>query len=238
MPGHSLPRKPAAILYADVAGYSRPTGEDDGYFADGLTEESINALATLAEPLIAARSSSFHFKDRNVPVPEIGEQFAVNYVVVGAVRRSDDRVRIAAQLVRSEDGFELWSETYWTRSRAQSRRALSRSRDPLAAAIPDSVTGKAVVTKYAYAPQPAPIFRRAPPVHDVGATPHDASHSSNSGILRRRNMTSERPRCESASSFDPSQELRESFLFGRERLSAGDQRTAPSIRPPNFGIAQ
>jgi TolB-like protein len=91
---------------------SMSSGEDDTYFADGLTEEILNSLARLPELLVTARTSSFHFKDKNMPVPEIAATLGVKHVVEGSVRRSGERVRITAQLIRAEDGFHLWSDTY------------------------------------------------------------------------------------------------------------------------------
>ncbi len=88
------------------------SGDDDGYFADGLTEEILNSLARLPELMVTARTSSFHFKDKNVPIPEIAAALGVKHVVEGSVRRSGERVRITAQLIRAEDGFHLWSDTY------------------------------------------------------------------------------------------------------------------------------
>ncbi|MDX2427771.1 MAG: hypothetical protein QNK22_03695, partial [Xanthomonadales bacterium] len=57
------------------------SGEDDGYFADGLTEEILNSLARLPELLVTARTSSFHFKDKNMPIPEIAATLGVEHVV-------------------------------------------------------------------------------------------------------------------------------------------------------------
>ena len=88
------------------------SGEDDTYFADGLTEEILNSLARLPELLVTARTSSFHFKDKNMPIPEIAATLGVKHIVEGSVRRSGEQVRITAQLVRAEDGFHLWSDTY------------------------------------------------------------------------------------------------------------------------------
>ncbi len=88
------------------------SGEDDGYFADGLTEEILNSLTALPELLVTARTSSFHFKNKNLPVPEIAVILGVDHVVEGSVRRSGNRVRITAQLIRADDGFHLWSNTY------------------------------------------------------------------------------------------------------------------------------
>ncbi len=88
------------------------SGEDDGYFADGLTEEILNALAQLPELQVTARTSSFFFKGQNIPVPEIAARLNVAHVVEGSVRRDGERVRITAQLIRAADGYHLWSQSY------------------------------------------------------------------------------------------------------------------------------
>jgi TolB-like protein len=87
-------------------------GPDDDYFADGLTEEIINALTQVPDLLVTARTSAFHFKGENLPVADIATQLGVAHVVEGSVRRAGERLRITAQLVRAVDGFHLWSETY------------------------------------------------------------------------------------------------------------------------------
>jgi len=87
-------------------------GPDDDYFSDGLTEEIINALAQLPELLVTARTSAFHFKDQNLPVAEIANRLGVGHIVEGSVHRAGEQLRITAQLIRAEDGFHLWSETY------------------------------------------------------------------------------------------------------------------------------
>ena len=88
------------------------SGEDDGYFADGLTEEILNYLASVPELLVTARTSSFHFKGTDLPIPDIAATLGVANVVEGSVRRAGERVRITAQLIRAADGFHLWSQTY------------------------------------------------------------------------------------------------------------------------------
>ncbi len=88
------------------------SGEDDGYFADGLTEEILNALAQLPELDVRARTSSFFFKGQNIPVPEIAARLNVAHIVEGSVRRDGDRLRITAQLIRASDDFHLWSQSY------------------------------------------------------------------------------------------------------------------------------
>ncbi len=88
------------------------TGPDDTYFADGLTEEIINALSQLPQLMVTARTSAFHFKDQHLPVGEIADQLGVAHIVEGSVRRAGEQLRITAQLIRASDGFHLWSETY------------------------------------------------------------------------------------------------------------------------------
>lgn len=88
------------------------SGEDDGYFADGLTEEILNSLARLPELFVTARTSSFFFKDQNILIPDIANRLGVAHVVEGSVRRDGERLRIAVQLIRGSDNFHLWSQSY------------------------------------------------------------------------------------------------------------------------------
>ena len=88
------------------------SGEDDGYFADGMTEEILNSLAQIPELLVTARTSSFFFKDKNIPVREIAETLGVEYIVEGSVRRSGNQIRVTAQLIRTDQDNHLWSNTW------------------------------------------------------------------------------------------------------------------------------
>ena len=88
------------------------SGPDDEYFADGLTEEILNSLTRVPELLVTARTSAFHFKGQDIPIPEIAATLGVAHIVEGSVRRSGERLRVTAQLIRAVDGFHLWSETY------------------------------------------------------------------------------------------------------------------------------
>jgi len=82
------------------------------YFSDGISEEILNALAKVHELKVAGRTSSFAFKGQNQDLRLIGETLGVNHILEGSVRKSGDKVRITAQLVKVNDGFHLWSETY------------------------------------------------------------------------------------------------------------------------------
>jgi serine/threonine-protein kinase len=85
---------------------------ENEFFADGITEEILNALSQIAELHITGRTSSFSFKGKNQDLRAIGEQLNVRTVLEGSVRRAGKRVRITAQLVDVTDGYHLWSERY------------------------------------------------------------------------------------------------------------------------------
>jgi adenylate cyclase len=85
---------------------------ENEYFADGITEEIINALAQITDLHVVARSSAFSFKGKHIDPRIVGEQLNVRTVLEGSVRRTDNRLRITAQLVNSADGYHLWSERY------------------------------------------------------------------------------------------------------------------------------
>ena len=82
------------------------------YFSDGLTEELLNVLAQLPELRVAARTSAFAFKGKDVSVDSVGRALRVAHVLEGSVRKSGDQVRITAQLIDARTGFHLWSRTY------------------------------------------------------------------------------------------------------------------------------
>jgi serine/threonine-protein kinase len=82
------------------------------YFSDGITEEIINALTHVPALKVAGRTSCFTFKGKNQDIRFIGQQLNVTHVLDGSVRKSGTRIRITAQLVKVEDGYQLWSERY------------------------------------------------------------------------------------------------------------------------------
>jgi TolB-like protein/DNA-binding winged helix-turn-helix (wHTH) protein len=86
--------------------------KDQEYLADGLAEELLDVLANLPGLRVIARTSSFQFKNKNEDVRDIGAQLGVSYVVEGSIRRFGDRVRVAAQLIRTSDGSHQWSGTF------------------------------------------------------------------------------------------------------------------------------
>jgi TolB-like protein/DNA-binding winged helix-turn-helix (wHTH) protein len=87
-------------------------GKDQEYFSDGLTEELINDLSKVPGLKVVARSSAFQFRGQNQDLRSVGRKLGVTDILEGSVRKEGDRVRISAELVKAEDGFQLWSETY------------------------------------------------------------------------------------------------------------------------------
>jgi TolB-like protein/DNA-binding LytR/AlgR family response regulator len=86
--------------------------KENEYFSDGITEEIINALTKVKGLNVIARTSAFTFKGRDVDVRDVGNQLKVAFVLEGSVRRSGNKVRVAAQLVKASDGFHVFSEVY------------------------------------------------------------------------------------------------------------------------------
>jgi TolB-like protein/lipoprotein NlpI len=86
--------------------------EEQEYFSDGLSEELLNLLARIPELNVAARTSSFSFRDKDLAVPEIATQLKVAHVLEGSVRKHGNQIRITAQLIQADNGYHLWSETY------------------------------------------------------------------------------------------------------------------------------
>jgi serine/threonine-protein kinase len=104
----SAPEKSIAVLpFANLS--ADPENE---FFADGITEEILNALSQVAELRVAGRTSSFSFKGTNPGLKTVGEQLNVRVVLEGSVRRAGKRVRITAQLIDVADGYHLWSDKY------------------------------------------------------------------------------------------------------------------------------
>jgi len=85
---------------------------ENEFFADGITEEIINALAQVEQLRVVARSSAFSLKGKHIDPRAVGQQLNVRRILEGSVRRADNRLRITAQLIDVENGYHLWSERY------------------------------------------------------------------------------------------------------------------------------
>jgi TolB-like protein len=86
--------------------------QENEYFSDGLTETLLHMLAQIPGLQVAARTSSFAFKDQNLSIGEIAATLGVKHILEGSVQKSGERVRVTAQLIRADDGFHVWSQNY------------------------------------------------------------------------------------------------------------------------------
>ena len=106
---YPLPDKPSiAVLPFD----NMSDDPKQEFFSDGITEEIINALSKTDQLFVTARNSTFTYKGKPVKVKQVAEELGVRYVLEGSVRKSEDRVRITAQLIDATTGHHLWSERY------------------------------------------------------------------------------------------------------------------------------
>ena len=106
--GGSAPAQSVAVLaFIDLS-----EGMAHEEFADGISEELTDRLSRDAGLHVPAPASSFYYKYKEVPIPQIGNALGVAHVMDGSVRKSGDRVRIVARLMRAEDASVVWSETY------------------------------------------------------------------------------------------------------------------------------
>ena len=103
----SLTKSIAVLPFHNLSGDS-----EQEFFADGITEEILNALAQIEGLRVTGRSSAFSFKGRNEDLRSIGAKLNVGTILEGTLRRSGDRLRITAQLIDANNGYQLWSERY------------------------------------------------------------------------------------------------------------------------------
>ena len=102
-PGHSV----AVLPFTNMSGDPK-----QDYFSDGLSEELLNALASIRGLQVAARTSSFSFKDKGMDVASIARRLNVGAVLEGSMRKDGGQIRITAQLINAVTGFHMWSHTY------------------------------------------------------------------------------------------------------------------------------
>ena len=96
----------AVLPFADMS-----PAKDQEYFSDGLSEQLINDLAKVSGLKVVGRSSSFQFRGQNEDPRDVERKLGVANVLEGSVRREGNRVRITAELIKADDGFQLWSQT-------------------------------------------------------------------------------------------------------------------------------
>ena len=106
--GAELPAKSIAVLpFVNMS-----SDRENEYFVDGLTEEILNRIAQINELKVPGRTSCFAFKDKNADLRQVGLSLGVAHILEGSVRKSGDRLRITAELVRTLDGYHLWSQSF------------------------------------------------------------------------------------------------------------------------------
>ncbi len=104
----NMPEKSVAVLpFIDMS-----EKKDQEYFSDGLSEELIGLLSKVPDLKVSGRTSSFYFKGKQTTIAEIARTLGVSHVLEGSVRRSGGALRITAQLIRADNGYDIWSETY------------------------------------------------------------------------------------------------------------------------------
>jgi transcriptional activator of cad operon len=102
------PEKSVAVLpFLDLT-----EGMHEEEFADGMTEELIGKLSKVPGFMVPGPTSSFYFKGKQVPIADIAKKLGVAYLLDGSVRKSGGRLRIAARLVRADNGYVVWTESY------------------------------------------------------------------------------------------------------------------------------
>src|SRR5262245_35221745 len=99
-----------SIAVLPLANLSGDTAQE--FFSDGMTDEITSALAKVRDLRVVGRSSAFQFKGQGRDLRAIGQALAARYLIDGSVRREGDRVRITAQLIRADNGLNVWTESY------------------------------------------------------------------------------------------------------------------------------
>lgn len=107
IPTPSVPKSIAVLPFLNLS-----NDPEQDYFSDGVTEEIINVLSHVPNLQVAGRTSSFTFKGKNQDLRLIGDQLNVSHILEGSVRKSGNKLRITAQLIKVADGYHVWSEKY------------------------------------------------------------------------------------------------------------------------------
>lgn len=129
----------AVLPFADLS-----PAKDHDYFSDGIAEEILTALSKIDNLRVAARRSSFWFKDRQADLREIANKLNVAHVLEGSVRRDKNRVRVTAELLDAQSGFTIWSDTF-----EREMQSIFALQDEITRAIVDTLK-----LKLSIAPQP------------------------------------------------------------------------------------
>lgn len=107
-----LPQEPGDNSIAVLPFVNMSDDASNEYFADGVSEEILNALTHVEGFNVVGRTSSFAFKNRNEDLRKIGQALNASHVLEGSVRRTSERVRVTAQLIKVSDGYHAWSGSF------------------------------------------------------------------------------------------------------------------------------
>ena len=108
--GHGSSIKKESIAVLPFVNMS--SDPDQEYLSDGIAEELLSLLAKMPELKVISRSSAFSYKGKDIKLPQLAKELNVAHILEGSVRKSDNRVRITAQLIEAPSDTHLWSETY------------------------------------------------------------------------------------------------------------------------------
>ncbi len=189
--------------------------ETDQLFADGMSEELLNVLTRLGDLKVASRTSSFAYRGQEKNITEIGRALNVEHVLEGSVRRSGNRLRVTAQLIKVKDNYHVWSENYDRRS-----DDLIEIQDDIARRVAAALQSTLVGKDYA-------------PLTDVGTRSGEAYRLYLEGaeLLKRRGLDVARAieRLEEATELDPEYARAYAGLAAAHLLSANYLRTPSAL---------
>ena len=113
--GTLMATAPAEVIGASIAVLpflNMSADPENEFFSDGIAEEILNVLASISDLKVAARTSAFSYKGTKTNISRIAEELGVTHILEGSVRKSSNQVRVTAQLIKADDGFHVWSQTY------------------------------------------------------------------------------------------------------------------------------
>ena len=113
--GALMATAPAEVIGASIAVLpfvNMSADPENEFFSDGIAEEILNVLASISDLKVAARTSAFSYKGTKTNIFRIAEELGVTHILEGSVRKSSNQVRVTAQLIKADDGFNVWSQTY------------------------------------------------------------------------------------------------------------------------------
>ena len=130
--GHTEDNSIAVLPFVNIS-----DDASNEYFSDGVSEEILNALTQVEGFHVVGRTSSFAFKNRNEDLRKIGQALSASHVLEGSVRKSHQRVRVTAQLIKVSDGYHAWSGTF-----DRDLEDIFAAQDEIATAVASALTSR------------------------------------------------------------------------------------------------